>query len=449
MALLTSRIRAVLASVARSGSPHNGRKLRVTAAAVALASAALVAPVAAPAASAAEPVLTDFGLVASGFSTEVSGGALPVESGRTGVAGLSCTRFANVRNTNNTAGIDIPAQNSIVRVGATTSRAITTKQGETVSSFGQNDVASVLVGSRAVAALEIEGIRTRTRTWHDATGFHRTAVVQVARVTRWVGGNPEDVAAIPPNQDLNGVQLGIPGVATVTFGLKGGNVTSQLASSTATALRIDLDVTNTRVVVGSAAAKIQAGAVAGVMNGAVWGSELTGLGGVLNSGRTASLGLACLGTDGVFSVDRVAAVGIPGVVTLGEIVSRVRGSQGGGEAFAQGISTVSGAQFLGSSLQVTAVRAQALVRRASDGSYTRTASGTTIGSIVLAGEELPLPLPGRTLVIPGVARLTRSVVVRTGADTIKVVGLRVELLQGSAIESTLDLANVRLQVKQG
>ena len=449
MAPLTSRIRAVLAAATHSGSPHDGRKLRHAAAVVALASAALVAPVATPSATAAEPVLTDFALAASGFSTEVRAGALPVQSGQTGLAGLACTRLANVAKSNNTAAIGIPAQNSLVRVGATTSRAFTRKQGATVSSYGQNDAASVLVGNRAVAALEIEGIRTRTRTWHDSTGFHRTAVVQVARATRWVAGDPENVAALPPNQDLSGVQLGIPGVGTVTFGLKGGAVTNNLATSTAKALRINLALANTEIVVGSALARIQDGAIAGVMSGQVWGSQLTGLGGIVNSGRTASLSLPCLGTDGLYNETRVAAVGIPGIVSLGEVVSRVRGSQGAGEPFAQGISTVAGAQFLGRSLQVTAIRAQAFVRRASDGSFIRNSTGTTIGSIVLAGRRLPLPVPGRTLVIPGVARLTRGVVVRTGADTIKVVGLRVQLLQGSAIESTLDLANVRLQVKRG
>ena len=449
MALLTSRIRAVVAAATHSGFPHDGRKLRHAAAVVALASAALVAPVAAPAATAAEPVLTDFSLAASGFSTEVNGGALPVQSGRTGVAGLACTRFANLSTTNNTAAIGIPEEQSLVQVGATRTRATTSKQAATVSSYAQNDVASVVVGNKAVAALEIDGIQTRARAWHNASGYHRNQVVQVAGVTRWVAGEPEQVASIPLNQDLNGQQLRIPGLAAVTFGLKGGFANSQSASATATAITIDLELTNTEVVIGHAQARIEGGAIAGIMSGSVWGSQLTGLGGIVNSGRTALLGLACLGTDGQYAETRVAALSIPGVVSLGEVVSRVRGSQGGGEASAQGISTVAAARFLGRGLQITAIRAQALVRRASNGSYTRNASGTTIGSIVLAGRRLPLPVPGRTLVIPGVARLTRGVVVRTGVDAIKVVGLRVQLLEGSRIESTLDLANVRLQVRRG
>jgi hypothetical protein len=407
---------------------------------------ALVAPVGVSTASAAEPVLTDFSLAASGYSTEVSGGTLPVQSGRTGFAGLSCTRFANKATSNNTAGVGIPAQGSIVSVGATSSRALTAQLGNAVHAYGRNDVASVVVGNKSVAALEISGIKTRTHAWHDASGFHRAERVKVAEVTRYIAGNAEPVAAIPVNQDLNGQELRVPGVASVTFGARGGWAGGGAANSTATGLTIELELSGTKVVVGSGTARIQAGAVSGIMNGEVWGSQLTAVGGVVNSGRTASQRLSCLGTDGEFVTERVAGARVPGILSLGALVSQVRGSQS--ESLAEGISTVTRAGFAGRGLVATGIRAQGTVRRNGDGSVTRSAEGTTLGSITLGGRELDLPLPGRTLVIPGVARITRGLVTR-GADSIKVVGLRVELLQGSVIESRIDLANVRLQVREG
>jgi hypothetical protein len=422
------------------------RKWRLAATSVALAAVALVAPSGVSTASAAEPVLTDFSLAASGYSTEVSGGALPIESGRTGFAGISCTRFANKSASNNTAGVSIPSENGIVQVGATTSRALTEKVGDTVHTYGRNDVASVVIGDKSVAALEISGIKTRTHAWHDASGFHRAEVVKVAQVTRFIAGDAEPVLGIPANQNLDGQQLRIPGVASVTFGDRSGWAGAASANSTATALRIDLELTGTEVVVGSATARIEGGAVTGIMNGEVWGSQLIGLGGVVNSGRTASLRLACLGTDGLLKTVRVAGASVPGILSLGAINSSVRGSQSQG--LAEGISTVARAGFAGRGLVVTGIRAVGEVRRNADGSVTRSAEGTTLGSITLAGRELDLPLPGRTLAIPGVARITRGVVTR-GADSIKVVGLRVELLQGSVIESRVDLANVRLQVRRG
>ena len=174
----------------KQGPRRSLRKRCIASASGLVAAAALVAP-AGSAASAAEPVLTDFALAANGFSTQVTGGALPVESGRTGSVGLSCTRFAGRTNTNNTAAVGIPARRSLVRVGVTTSRAYTTTEGDTVSSNGVNNVASVLIRSKAVAGLVIRGIRTRTRVWHDSAGFHREQVITVAGVTRYVGGEGE------------------------------------------------------------------------------------------------------------------------------------------------------------------------------------------------------------------------------------------------------------------
>jgi hypothetical protein len=435
--------------VAGNGRSQRGswRKRCLASAASAVVAAALVAP-AGQAASAADLVATDFALAASGFSTQVTGGSLPVESGRTGFVGLSCTRFAGVSNTNDTAGVGIPAQNSLVRVGATTSRAYTAQEGETVSSHGVNDVAKLVIGDPSVAALEIRGIETRTRAWHNAEGLHHGEVVRVAGVTRIVGGDREGVASIPTNQDLDGQTLRVPGVATVTFGVRNGFANASDASARATAIRIRLEVSNTVVDVGGASSRIGGGAVAGIMNGQVWGSRVIGAGGVANSGRTAAQALSCEGTGGEVESTRVAAVRVPGIVALGEVTSEVRGNQVGNEAWAQGVSTVTGARFLGRQLVVTGVRAEGLVKR-SGGTYTRLARGTTLGRIELGGRRLELPRVGRTLVIPRIARITRGLVERIGANSLKVVGLRVQLLEGSRIESTVDLANVRLQVKRG
>jgi hypothetical protein len=52
-------------------------------------------------------------------------------------------------------------------------------------------------------------------------------------------------------------------------------------------------------------------------------------------------------------------------------------------------------------------------------------------------------------VIPRIARITRGLVERACANSLKVVGLRVQLPEGSRVEGTVDLANVRLQVKRG
>ena len=336
-----------------------------------------------------------------------------------------------------------------MRAGVTTSRAYTTKEGDAVSSHGVNDVAKLVIGNPSVAALEIRGIETRTRAWHNADGFHRGHVVRVASVTRYVAGDRKRVVSIPSHQDLNGQTLRVPGVASVTFGLKNGYANATDASARATAIRVRLDVSNTVVDVGGASSRIGGGAVAGIMNGQVWGSRVIGAGGIANSGRTAPQALSCVGTGGEVESTRVAALRVPGIATLGEITSQVRGNQVGNEAWAQGVSTVTGARFLGRHLVITGIRAEGLVKRSGDGTFTRLARGTTLARIEFGGRRLELPRVGRTLVIPRIARITRGLVERIGATSLKVVGLRVQLLEGSRIESTVDLANVRLQVKRG
>ncbi|MGH3366069.1 MAG: choice-of-anchor P family protein [Nocardioidaceae bacterium] len=411
-----------------------------------LTGAGLVAAAGVPTASAV-PVLTDFAMTASGFSTQIRGGSLPVQSSPTGVAGVACTRFSDEQSRNNTAAVNIPPVASVLQIGATETHAFTDLNGSTVSSNAHNDVARVLIGNKAVAALEIEGIETRARAFNDGTDFGHNEIVRVAKVTQWTAGIPSNVASIPVNQDLNGEVLDIPGLARVTFGDTAGGGGAASAFSRATGLVIDLHLTNSNVTIGSAKARIQGGAVDGIMSGSVYGSQLRGLGGIANSGRTALVSLPCLGTDDVFKSRELLGVNIPGLANLDEVLSRVKGSQGGGEASATGISTITRAGFVGRQLVITGIRASGMVTRHSDGTYTHDSS-TTVASITLAGEELTLPRPGRVLEIPGVARIRVGVVNETPTG-IRVVGVRVQLLQGSVISSTLNLANVNLNVEEG
>ncbi|MGH3366068.1 MAG: choice-of-anchor P family protein [Nocardioidaceae bacterium] len=422
------------------------RRGRAVALAGVLAGAGLVAAGGTTTAAAADPVLTNFSLSASAFSTQIPGALPPIQSGPIGAAGVGCTRFANV-SAHKSATVDIPALAGVLKVDAGASHAFTEKAGDTVSSNAHNEIARVLIGNKATQALEIEGLQTRARAFHDGTRLRHDEIIRVARVTRWDNGVQTEVLSIPPNQGLNGEQLRIPGVATVTFGLKSGAAGSRLATSSATGLVVDLELTDTRVVIGSAKARIRAGAVDGIMGGAAFGHQLRGLGGNVNSGRSVLVSLPCVGTNGVYETRELLAVNVPGVVALDELLSKVKGDQGGGEASADGVSTITRAGLVGRQLVITGIRASGAITRHSDGSYSRDA-GTTVASIVFQGEALTIPPPGRTLEIPGVARIQVGVVTRT-ATGIKVTAVRVQLLQGSAIQSTLYLANVNLNIEQG
>jgi len=397
--------------------------------------------------SAAAPTLTNFALSASGWSTKVAGGTLPASSAPTGVVGIGCTKYAPQSKSNNTAALNVPSSNPLVRVGATQTRASTTKTSGRVASNSVNNVGSVVLGNKATAALQINGIQTVGRAWHDSNGYHNRQVVTVAGVTRFIGGVPNRVAAIPSNQDLNGQSIRIPGVATVTFGAQSGRVTAQSANASVTGLKIELTPTGSTFFVGKASARLDGGVPAGIMGGAAWGSRLSGAGGVANSGSTAPISLPCIGTDGEWRTRELAGARIPGVATIGEVNNAVMGRQGVNNAAASGRSRIEGATFGNRNLVLRGISATANVTRSRAGAVGRFATARVLG-IRVGGRAIQVPASGRTLTIPRVARIQTKVVTRTPTG-ISVTAVRVQLLEGSRVESTLTLGNVRLNIPRG
>jgi len=423
---------------------RNRRALALVSAAT-LGGSALAGVSAASPASAA-PAATNFALSANGWSTNLVGGALPVTSGPTGFAQIACTRLAPRASGNNTAALRVPTDRPLVRVGATGTRVTTARTQNRVSSNSVNNVASVVVGNKAIAALQINGIQTVGRAWHDGSGYHNRQVVTVASVTRYVNGNPSPVASIPTNQDLSGQSIGVPGVATVTFGSQDGRVTTRSALASTTGLKVDLTLSRTSLFVGRANARIDGGAVAGIMGGVAWGSRLDGLGGIANSGSTAALFLPCLGTNGVWRNRHVARVRIPGVATIGGLNTAVMGRQGATAAVARGRASVARATLGDRSLVIRGISATGRVTRTRAGNIGRSATATVLG-IRVGNRAFRVPRPGRTLTIPRVARIQTKVVTRT-ANGFSVAAVRVQLLQGSRVESTLRLGNVRLNIRR-
>jgi hypothetical protein len=424
-----------------------GRLLGALTVTAAAASVLVGGPGLGVAAAAVQPVITDFALGGRAWSTSVSGGAVSVASGPTGAAYLGCTRFAHLERSNNTLAAGIPAQNPLLAVGATSTRVWTEKAGGVVSSNSLNTVAEVVVGNRSASALVLEGVRTRTRVWHDASGFHRSSSVTLAGATQYVAGIAIPLVRIPAGRDLSGTGIDIPGLVTVGFGSASGQVTGTGAVSQIVGVTLELGLTGTVARIGHGRTSITAGAVSAVMGGAVWGSQLSAVGRLVNSGRTALQPLPCTGTQGIFRRNVVAATSTLGLGRLSAVESKVRGDQSAGGAYAHGISTIAEVD-LAAGLRLTAVRAEGLVQRKPDGTLVRSAAGTSLGSLHVNGHRVRLPNPGQTLTLPGVARVTPRYVQRT-PHGIRVSAVRVQLLDGTTIESTLVLGNVNLTLRRG
>jgi len=147
----------------------------------------------------------------------------------------------------------------------------------------------------------------------------------------------------------------------------------------------------------------------------------------------------CRGTDGEWRNAAGAAVDLSPTVQVGAATVGALGDQlARNESVVRTRARVERVMLDGGEVVITAIRSQANVVRNQD-VYTRTAQGTGLGSITIDGVSEPIPNPGETVNLAGVARVTPAVVERT-PQGITVVGLRVELLGGGDAGETFDIS---------
>jgi hypothetical protein len=210
-------------------------------------------------------------------------------------------------------------------------------------------------------------------------------------------------------------------------------------------VKLELLTSGTTLWVGHAFSAIRGGAVAGLMSGSAFGSRMLGLGGSVGSERTAVEYLPCVGTNGRWLRNSVSAADLGEAVRLADVVNKLMGDQGPRSAHNRGTSDIAKARFGDGDLVLTAIHGEGYVRRNRDGTYVRNARGTALGGIVVDGRRHEVPDPGESLLVPGVARVTPREVTRTN-NGIRVSAVKVELLRGTEVVSTLYLGNVRLRV---
>lgn len=116
------------------------------------------------------------------------------------------------------------------------------------------------------------------------------------------------------------------------------------------------------------------------------------------------------------------------------------GAQTGAEAWGFSRATVAEVDLAGA-LRIEGVVAQATVERRGR-KVSRSSDGSSLGAVTVDGERRYFPDTG-PLEIPGVARLEPLIVQRL-ATGLKVIGLRVTLLDGTG--AVLDLATARLRI---
>ncbi len=398
---------------------------------MALSSTLTGSAVAAPtqAAPDAREVQTAYGLTAAGYGTRVQGGDVPAESGRTAFSIIACTKLAGLEKRNQLLGL---INREDVKVKGVTTRQWTTRQqntrnGVTVSSHSLTKVTSVQLGdtgdSPLLSGLELEGLRLKTRAFHDDRGF-RTERDLTFTSAKLAGVN------LPGLLDPSvGQTLEVPGVGTVTFFSGVNKRSASGAAVEAKGLKIRLDGTDTIVTVGSAMSRINNRVPAGVLGGFGRAGNARTLDGTIVSGKIAVQILPCQGTDGEWVRNATGRLDLPGTLVLGGAVGSARGDQfSKTRAYGQTRGKITRAA-IGGELVIRAIKAQANVRK--DGNrLIKSAKGTSVGSIRLGGELQDVPGAGETVNFGGVAKVTGRKVVRTEFG-IRVIALQVQLLDGS------------------
>jgi hypothetical protein len=414
---------------------------------------------------------SDYGFQTLAYATLVQGNGPGVQSGRTAFSWLDCTRLTGLNPSNtrsaheDIAGIDLPADDPQVQVGAATSTSRTYRKDGTVGTVSTNKIAKVVLGGTA-AKITITGLTTEARAWAAKNGKLGSSATAHGGVSlQGATGNPQLDAALAqasnPLSDLLGnIPLdgqSIPGLGTIYVSHTYHGVHETYANSNATVLRIVLEGGDTTVTVGRSWARINRDMPAGVFQGSGYGVDIPKVaGGVAHVGRLANQPIGCQGTHGRVRENDLAGFdpGHTGQLEIDAISGQAWGVQkrtGYAKAWTQGRV----AKLVLGPLTVEGVVGKATVTQTSSGKIRKSAT-FSIGRLLQDGKEQgAIPDPGQDIVIGDgnghdLAKL-RFGVKRQTRRAIAITALRIELLEGldgAPIGTVIRLGNARTAIKR-
>lgn len=401
-------------------------------------SATTVTPVSA--ARAAPQVRTPFVMGGIAFGTKVSGSSVPAGSAQTGYQVMGCNKFANKARTNFVASVAIPGLGTVDGVR---SRLWTAKQGNRTSSFSRHTVAGIdlldtPLGSLSIGAVEVQSEAFNVGGPKGTYGSRTTSSVAKIVFTP-ASGSPTTV-----DLPLPGNPITIPGVAKIAVGAKFGSHGTDYAVAGGTGLKITLLPTGTTVVVGKTRATLALGKTRALFNGYGAGVAAKVLDDVAQIGRTANQPLSCTGTDGQTITKKLASADLSPLAETGATSGSAWAVKGKGAiARAKTSGSAANVVLLDGALKISVATAVATARRTAKGALKTSAAGSHVGTITANGNAYQLDPLGE-LEIPGVAKLEGRVVQRLTTG-IKVVGLRITLLDGSLAVVDLGVALARVR----
>lgn len=415
-----------------------------------------------PATAASDNRVTDYGFGGRAYGTRAKVEALGADSARTVPAHLGCTRRTGVNRTNALAETGSGAGAALTLEGVD-NRSWSYRNRKQVGSRSRSKVGRVVLGDPDGPHIGIRALVTNSRAFASRrtgrlgarSGFSAGRVnLETGTPLDQVGDGLDDllgeIGAEPGNE------LAIPGLGVLSLGSKRNVVRRTRANSNAIALKALLYGADTRrgggddvrVILGKSRSTIYRDQRAGVFRGKGVPLQANLLGDLARVGRVNDLPLPCPGTAG--KVKRAATADLDplnaGLLDLGALEARTFGKpRRNRSARAWTESSVSSLD-LGGQIELTAIKGRADVATTRTGKITkRSIRGSEIGSLRINGQRRAIPAPGRSIEVPGVARL-RFFLTDRSRRGLQTTAVRVTLLDGSG--ATIDLGSAQTYIRR-
>lgn len=423
------------------------RRIITLGAALALASAALVAPVTSNATAAptathakkkADKVSTNFAFRGGGYGAALRGGDLPANVGTIAYQSIGCTNLAGLHRHNEVADVEIPGLGTVAGIRTDVE---TVQNGSETATISRHRVAEITLAESSFGRLSIEGVTAYAKAAATPSGFQAEVETTLAKLA-FTRPNGQKMQLPLPTP---GRPIEVPGLLRVAIGDHREVERSDFAKARANALKITLIPTNTRVTLGRASAQITNGIKSGLFSGSANTTSTQLLGNLVSTGRTQLVTMPCQGTGGVVKSNDAVGLNLPGILQLGAVTSRQMGQQEAKKAYGFEEAGVASVNLGNGALVIDAVKGRVNVTREKGKNRKVNFDGSQVLGITVDGETYGLPeIDG--LEIPGIAKI-ETMVKEKFKNGGSITALRLTLLDGTGAVVNIGQATLKIWKK--
>ena len=391
---------------------------------------------------------------AGSYGTQVTSRLAGLRSGPTSASGIGCTKLVPLTSANSAS---TARQNPQVRTGHVETRNSTFRDASDTGARSVSVIDSVVLDGNDIA-VSLTGLRGRSTTYGTNTGTFEAGSTLTFTALDATGAGadllPAELRRLLDGP-VNGVlaqlrahqPIEIPGLGVLRLGDGTERITGSSAEATQAGLQVELygldgvrgGADDSVVTLAHTSSRTSSASPNGILQGSAFGLDATAADGSSVVGKQVLASLPCEGTDGSIRTTSAAQLDQPKLngMSVGGLQDRVYGAQTTGGVTGWTESSIASLD-LGDDLHVRGISARSTVTRTATGALQRRATHR-IASITSHGRTYAVPAPGESVVVPGVARIDvpRTVSTPTG---VRVTGLRITLLSGSAAQTVVNLA---------